>query len=157
MEPVAILIGTVIAILAGAFIVRPLSAYRPERLREVDRERSTLQAEQDRILALIEELEMDHAIGKILDEDYEVERSRLLQQGAKNLKKLDELQIDTVPEDVQGRRSLEDELEASVATLREKKLGKGQSFCGNCEAKVLVGDRFCVVCGEKLSPQEVRG
>ncbi len=157
MDLVAILIGIAIATIAGVFIVRPLTAYRHEGIREVDRERSSLQAQQDRILASIEELDMDHAIGKVDDEGYEEERSRLLQQGAENLKALDELLKMSLANDERGdgERSSEDELEAAVAQLRQATIRRGQDHCAHCGAKVLVGDRFCVACGAKLSAQEI--
>jgi hypothetical protein len=158
MDLVAILMGTAIAISAGAFIMRPLTEDRPEGYREEDRELSSMRAEHDRILDLIEELEMDHAIGKVLDEDYQTQYSRLMQQGAENLKMMDELQKDSAveAEASQRIRSLEDELEASVAKFRTEQPQRGQEFCSQCGAKILVGDRFCVACGAKLSAQEDR-
>ena len=158
MDLVAILIGTAIAISAGAFILRPLTEDRPGGYREEDRELSSMRAEQDRILDLIEDLEMDHAIGKVLDEDYQMQYSRLMQQGAENIKMMDELRADTAiaAEETQKMHSLEDELEASVAKFRTTQPQPGQEFCGQCGAKILVGDRFCIVCGAKLSAQEDR-
>jgi uncharacterized membrane-anchored protein YhcB (DUF1043 family) len=158
MDLVALLMGLVIAIFTGAFIIRPLTEERPEGYREEDRELSSMQAEQDRILDLIEELEMDHAIGKVFDEDYQMQYSRLMQQGAENLKMMDELRKDSAIEGEEAQRihSLEDELEVSVAKLRSVKPQRGQDFCGHCGAKILVGDRFCVACGAKLSAQEDR-
>jgi len=157
MDLVAILIGIAVAIIAGIFIVRPLSTYRPAGIREIDRKHSSLQAQQDRILASIEELDMDHAIGKIHDEGYAEERARLMRQGAENLKALDELLERSHANDGwgDGERSLEDELEASVSKLRQNKLRRRQDYCAHCGAKVLVGDRFCVACGAKLSKEEM--
>ena len=158
MDLVAILICTAIAILAGFFILQPFTDFHPERVREVDQELSSKQAEHDRILALIEELEMDHAIGKILDEDYQMERSQLMRQGAENLKAMDVLRERAFSkmEQDERARSLDDELEAAVTQLRQVKGRQGGQFCAHCGAKVLVGDRFCVACGEKLSGNESR-
>ncbi len=159
MDLVAILLGMAIAILAGSFILRPLTENHPAGYREADRELSSMQAEQDRILDLIEELEMDHAIGKVLDDDYQLQYSHLMQQGAENLRWMDELRVDSAHEgqEAQRGRSLEEELEASVAKLRSDNSQRGQDFCSDCGAKILVGDRFCVVCGAKLSAPEDRG
>ncbi len=157
MDLVAILIGIAVAMIAGIFIVRPLTAHRPEGIREMDRKRSSLQAQQDRILASIEELDMDHAVGKIHDEDYEEERARLMRQGTENLKALDEFLERSLANDERedGECSPEDELEASVAKLRQTTLRRRQDYCALCGAKVLVGDRFCVACGAKLSDERM--
>lgn len=156
MDLTAILIGMAIALLAGTFIVRPLADQRHERLEIADHRLSSLQADQDRILTLIEELDLDHAVGKVLDKDYHVERSRLMRQGAENLKVMDELMRDSPLADEPGgrERSLEDELEASVAKYRRSMSHTGHDFCGNCGEQILIGDRFCVACGTKLSTLE---
>jgi hypothetical protein len=158
MDPAAILVGLVIGAIAAIIIARPLGGHRLEGLHAFDQELSSLQAEHDRILTLIEELEMDHAIGKILDEEYKVERARLMKQGAENLRLMDELLPAHSGEDEQGvlQKSLEDELEAAVTKFRQTKIQPGPDHCGQCGAKILVGDRFCAACGAKISPPEDR-
>ena len=159
MDVGSILIGLALAILVGAFIARPITERSFRVMRVSDRELSSMQAEQDRILSLIEELEMDHAIGKILDDDYQAQRTWLMQQGAENLKRIDALLVRSTPHesDRPMNRSLEEELEASVKQLRAGKQQEGQRFCGSCGARIVPGDRFCVECGVDLSMQEVGG
>ena len=57
-----------------------------------DHELSSLLAERDRALNALQELDFDHALGKIPEEDYPAQRQRLLEYGAEVLRKLDALQ-----------------------------------------------------------------
>ena len=156
MELGSILIGLSLVILAGAYIARPLIEQGVDSISSADFELSSMQAEQDRILALIEELEMDHAIGKILDEDYQAERAWLMQQGAENLKRIDAFQLSLgAPESPRTlASSLEDELEVSVAKLRSGASKTGRNFCSSCGTEINPSDNFCVNCGANLSIEE---
>jgi len=58
---------------------------------QVDHERSNLLAERDRILAAIQELDFDFILGKVLEETYTPQRSRLLMRGAEVLRRLDSI------------------------------------------------------------------
>ena len=57
-----------------------------------DHNRSSLLAEYDRLLNALQELEFDHALNKIPEEDYPLQRTALLQAGTEVLKKLDAIQ-----------------------------------------------------------------
>ena len=46
-----------------------------------DHQRSVLLAERDRVLNSIQELEFDHAMGKISDDEYPEQRAQLVQSG----------------------------------------------------------------------------
>jgi hypothetical protein len=117
-------IGSVFLILAlmilvGLFIGRPfferqgtantsaISAGGQE-----DHEHSALLAERDRILNALQELDFDHVLGKIPDEDYPAQRAQLLQRGAEVLRKLDAWQAETVGQEAEER------LEAAIAARR---------------------------------------
>jgi hypothetical protein len=52
---------------------------------------SALQAERDRVINSLQELDFDFKLGKIPAEDYPEQRAALLQKGADVLRKLDEL------------------------------------------------------------------
>ncbi len=115
-------IGSIFLILAlllvvGVFISRPF--FEKEAVPVVDpaadeqgHELSSLLAERDRLLNALQELDFDHALGKIPEEDYPAQRAMLLTQAAAVLKNLDELQA------VSDADEMERRLEAAIAARR---------------------------------------
>ena len=79
---------------------------------EEEHELSTLLAERDRLLNALQELDFDHALGKIPDEEYPIQRAFLLQHGAEVLRELDAYQAETPQNDA------EDRIEAVIAARR---------------------------------------
>ncbi|MBN1147392.1 MAG: zinc-ribbon domain-containing protein [Anaerolineales bacterium] len=165
-------------ILVGLFISRPLLE-RQETLAEVslvsqDRERSALLAERDRILNALQELDFDHALGKIPEQDYPGQRAFLLQRGADVLRRLDSLQpeveeaqdkMGVYAEAAIARRSQpaagrgvsaavaapDDELEVLLANRRRVRQEKAAGFCPQCGGPVRKSDRFCPKCGATMT------
>lgn len=102
-------------ILVGLFIGRPLIEDAKIVIKQEenkDHNRSMLMAERDRILNALQELDFDHALGKIPEEDYPQQRNVLLQRGATILRELDNLAVEKEPEAAEAR------LEAAVAARR---------------------------------------
>jgi len=79
---------------------------------EEEHQVSALLAERDRLLNTLQELDFDHALGKIPDEDYPAQRAVLLRSGADVLKKLDGLQARPADDDIEAR------IEAAIAARR---------------------------------------
>ncbi|MEJ2707040.1 MAG: zinc ribbon domain-containing protein [Anaerolineales bacterium] len=77
-----------------------------------EHELSSLMAERDRLLNALQELDFDHALGKIPDEDYPHQRSILLHKGAEILREIDQFQAEATAEDAEAR------LEAAIAARR---------------------------------------
>jgi rubrerythrin len=77
-----------------------------------EHELSSLMAERDRLLNALQELDFDHTLGKIPDEDYPHQRSLLLHKGAEVLRQIDQLQEETSRGDAEAR------LEAAIAARR---------------------------------------
>jgi hypothetical protein len=169
-------------VLVGLFISRPLFENRetvPElSINNYDHERSALLAERDRILNALQELDFDHALGKIPEEDYPGQRAYLLQRGADTLRKLDTFQADNDLEQdeiearieaaVVARRaerasaaptrgvsssvaSPDDELEVMLANRRRARGDKAAGFCPQCGGPMQKSDRFCPRCGAKVN------
>lgn len=103
-------------VVVGLFISRPFFERQARPVTEAEHQRSTLLAERDRILNALQELDFDHALGKLPEEDYPSQRALLLQQGADVLRKLDAFQ----PAAQHGAFSEEAEarLEAAIAARR---------------------------------------
>jgi hypothetical protein len=67
----ALVLGAVLAVVAVAFVARPLLREGPEETLEApEQHRLELAEERDRALAALKELEFDHRTGKVSDEDY---------------------------------------------------------------------------------------
>ena len=103
-------------ILVGLFISRPFfeqkKAVLTYEVDSLDHQRSTLLAERDRILNALQELDFDHAMGKIPEDEYPVQRALLVQSGAQVLRQLDTLQLGAAGDDVDVR------LEAAIEARR---------------------------------------
>ena len=87
-----------------------------------DHERSALLAERDRTLSALHELDFDFTLGKVPQEDYQGQRTVLLQNGAEVLRKLDAIGADS--NRVEGGmdrpapETVEERIEAAVAARR---------------------------------------
>ena len=114
-------IGSLLLILAllivvGWFIVRPLFERQATIVNALpdqqDHAYSALLAERDRILNALQELDFDHALGKIPEDDYPAQRAILVQQGAQVLRQLDEFNQQPDSQDQEAR------LETAIAARR---------------------------------------
>lgn len=171
MEIGALLITLALALLAALYISRPFADERAHHLlkhqnalAEGEQRVSALLAERDRVLAALQELDFDHQLGKISDEDYPAQRAALLQTGAGLLKALDEAG-QAAPRKSAGQPVLTDpylrrlnlptdDLEARIAAHRARRTGKSAGFCPQCGKPVQKSDRFCSRCGTTLDPAE---
>jgi hypothetical protein len=119
-------VGAIFLVLAVALVVgiyvsrpffsRPAAASKKTHTRatsEDETQRSTLMAERDRVLTSLQDLEFDHSLGKIPEEDYPYQRAAFLHEGSEILRKLDEM--DPHPA---ASMSAEERLEAEVAARR---------------------------------------
>ncbi len=165
-------------LLVAAFISRPLlDAPQPELQALPDRDEyalSALLAERDRVMNTLQELDFDHTLGKIPEEDYPAQRTALLQRGADILRQLDALQPQalTAAEDSSEQASAssqqestrpvtqngngrvvvteDDDLEVVIANRRRERKEKASGFCPKCGGPVMQSDRFCPKCGARL-------
>jgi zinc-ribbon domain len=173
MDLATVLVLAAMLILTAAFIARPLAAGEGRAVGESERRLSALAAQQDQILAFLSELDADFAMGKILPEDHQQQRSEWLTRGAGVLKEIDQLRA--VPE----RSALETHLEEEVARLRaglggetasdlearlerevarrRGRLDATSAFCGHCGNALVEGDRFCPRCGTPVPESEASG
>ncbi len=166
---VAVVLGVAVFV-GGPFIHSPRARAAAHRLdTPQDHARSALLAERDRVLTALQELDFDHTLGKIPEDDYPAQRMALLQSGADVLRKLDEMEPAT------GRTSAEsrleaavaarradarrdnapaaapaDELEAQIAARRRAREEKSAGFCPKCGKPVQKSDAFCPRCGATL-------
>ena len=116
----ALFLVLALAVAVALFIGRPFLAQTQSESDEVaaaedllEHRRSTLLAERDQVLGTLQELEFDYTLGKIPAEDYPVQRTELLKKGSFVLRQLDALQPN-----LQQSSSVEDRIEAAVASRR---------------------------------------
>ena len=149
---ILILIG--LTLLVVAFIARPLAERRSRLVTPEEHRLSGLQAERDKILAMIREVEMDHAMGKIPDGDFETQRAALVARGSSVLREID------AQAGASASPAAADDLDAAIeaaVTARRAPAGGGKAagFCTTCGQAQQAGDRFCSRCGAP-APQEAR-
>lgn len=170
-------------LLVSIFIARPLIDRKAVIVSAVsdqtEHELSSLLAERDRVLASLQELDDDYALGKISEEEYPQLRMRLLQRGTDILRQLDEYAAYTPDREMEERIEAEiaerkaalivegwntqkrkpsalvadadDEVEVQLAARRRNRHDKSAGFCPQCGRPVQVSDRFCPKCGNALA------
>jgi hypothetical protein len=150
------------------YIARPLMERRATAVTAEEHEISALLAERDRVLNALQELEFDHILGKVPEEQYPTQRTNLMRYGAEILRQIDEYEgtpdeatvDDRIEAAIASRKATttvidpDDELEVMIATRRREQKSNGQSktggFCPQCGNCVQENDRFCPKCGEAL-------
>ena len=123
------------------FVFRPLfvdrgtleqTSRRENRRRELIEERETL-------LEVIRELDFDHRMGKVEEEDYREARARYESQAIEVMKAVDK---------TNGKPDrIEDQVEAEIASLRRSGKGGEARKCAECGASLSADARFCDQCG----------
>jgi septum formation topological specificity factor MinE len=116
MDIGSILILLALTILVGLFVARPILEHKSSSVSQEEQELSTLLAERDRTLLALQELDFDYSLGKIPEEDYPIQRWRMLDYGADILRKLDHLQ--PAIRSTQTAMNAEDRLEQAIAERR---------------------------------------
>lgn len=174
-------LGSIFLILAlfipvALFILRPIVERRLATISQSGQDISNLLAERDHIIASIRELDDDYNLGKILTDDYPVQRLALLQNGADILQRIDNFQgnltnleaddhleatilahhqnLEAPPSAKKNGNSVapvpDDDLEQRIASRRRSMDGKAGGFCPKCGRPVQAADRFCPRCGASL-------
>jgi hypothetical protein len=176
MEIAAILLTLGVTIIVGLYLYAPLLERRAQRVTEEEHELSTLMAERDRVVNSLQELDFDHKLGKIPEEDYPAQRANLLQRGADILRRIDSFTPALTPSPspagrgesdaesrlenaIAARRAdssvktpelADDDLESLIVARRKSRKDKSAGFCPKCGKPVMASDRFCPSCGKAL-------
>ncbi len=150
----AIFIGIAMLMLAIPFVINPLIKGKLEDLpaQTIDETDSTGNRHGEVLLAL-RDLEFDHQVGKIIDEDYANLRASLMHQAAVALEKEEKLDAEVearLEQAIHLRR--EKRSEANVCTQCGSALDRSDRFCRRCGQPV---ERACPKCGGKLQPTDL--
>ncbi len=164
MDLGALLLVAAVAVVVGLYVFMPYGERTARRVTRQEHNISALMAERDSILTALQELEMDHLLGKIPAEDYPTQRAALMKAGVDVLKELDALTGKTDDRSAENRMEEaartqaaaaeaavgEDDLEALIAKRRAQRRRRSAGFCPQCGRAVLEKDRFCAHCGYVL-------
>ena len=129
------------------YICRPLFVKRDDKKIQKTKRKgrhAVLLEHRDSFYSAIKELDFDHRMGKVEDEDYQRMREDYTQRAATVLKELDRSD---------GRSRIAGEIEREVDAVRKKSQPKAQAggvFCTSCGARIKDKDRFCAQCGSKI-------
>ncbi len=138
MDLPALLFFLALVLLVAAYLARPLLLERLAQPSPEEVRRAELLVERETVLAALHELDLDHAMGKLTDEDYRALRAGWLARGAAVLRALDELKAASPAADPEAW------LEAEVARRRSRR-------CARCGRAAGPEDRFCAACGAPLA------
>ncbi len=151
----------VVLVIVGLFVARPFVESRREPAKKGE-EDSSLLAERERALTLLQELDFDYSLGKVPEEDYTAQRALLLRKGAEVLRRLDEAHgTQAGAEKETGPRQAavnappvatisDEDLEDLIAKRHAVRKDKAAGFCPECGKPVLKSDRFCPSCGAAM-------
>jgi len=179
LELLAILIGVVLLAGVGFYVSRPLLQAK-QLTRAGSADASSLEAQRESLYMQIKELDLDHATGKVNDEDYAHLRVELVAQAAEVLKLIDGVattsadipatapavaQNDDVEAMIAARRKTRSvpaakpadaDVEAAIAARRKTTTPVASpAACPKCGKPVSSDDAFCAKCGAALQPQAV--
>lgn len=156
MEIGAIFLTFAVLILSALFVSKPfLFPTRNHKAEAENAEISSLLAEKDRFLGLIQDLEQDHNLGKITDLDYPEMRADLMLKASKTLRKIEELETVLHLETSRSRAykpvaEKTIELDDLLAIRRSQKKDRTDGFCPYCGKPITKVDKFCSHCGKKI-------
>ena len=166
MDLGAILLTLAVTILVGLFIARPFIQHRKNPgVINANHELSALLAKREQYIEAIQELDFDHALGKIPQEDYPTTRANLIRRAALVMKELSEMQhtgkspaeLDSMleaeisakqSEAAQAAASSDDDIEDMLAARRATRKERSTGFCPNCGKPIFNSDKFCPSCGK---------
>lgn len=166
MQIVSFFLALVLLLFVGLYLYAPFLERRARRVTAEEHETSTLLAERERAIAVLQELDFDYKLGKVPEEDYPNQRALLLQRGADILRRLDELAPKKTASDedarieraVAARRKKnaaapvsDEDLEALISARRRGRKTKAAGFCPKCGKPVMAVDKFCPSCGKALA------
>lgn len=169
MEPmlwITLLVALLLSLAALAYVVLPLLAKQPPLLPVEDDRLTDLLARKDSAVRAIKELEFDHQVGKISEEDYQRFNQRLSRQAITLIQQLEKI----TPESA----ALDEQLEIEIAQRRQAHpAAKPQKvtpsvavhtsittatavtrFCTECGAKIDANFKFCASCGAPVKAVE---
>lgn len=153
-------------------LVRPLlNGARTESQEE--QSLTELKDEREQILNALQELDFDHLLGKVHEEEYPSQRRDLLRRGAEILEKIDSFKPPSATQKIRRKITKavsetssamhatkpgkeltlyeDDSIEDRIAARRAARKDKIAGFCPKCGKLNQISDKFCHHCGYILN------
>ena len=173
----AILIGLIILAAIAFYVSRPLLQARAANTAA---DTLTLESQRESLYTQIKELDLDHATGKVNDEDHARLRADLVAQAAAVLKQIDGVAKSSAPKaapaaqaDVEALiaarrktrsttaattstapKTADSDIEAAIASRRKTAAPAASALaCPKCGKPINSEDAFCAKCGTALQTQ----
>src|SRR5574341_2510077 len=152
MDVAAIGVGLLVAGAVAVFVAWPWRArpvtHQPESDLAVSLRGSggeTLVKRREAVLAALRDLDFDHGVGKVAEEDYAPLRRALLAEAAGVMSQLDE-------EQAKAEADLDARIEAEVLGVRQTlRAEREDDICPACGRRSRSGDAYCAGCGTQLN------
>ena len=147
MDTVVIAACIALFMTSVGFIVVPLlnpKNYASVALHQNNRQWLALQERKEQLYASIRELELDHSMGKLADQEFQLHRHNLEDEAIVVLGKLDESGIHEESNNLHAR--IERDISKLPLQRSEHEAGAG-GFCASCGAEIAADHRFCPHCG----------
>lgn len=155
----AILVGLGMLGISLPFIISP---FRQNHTKNLKKSRTHVQYEEGRVatLSALRDLDFDHKIGKVIDEDYLPARAQLLAEAAQYIQQQEE-EEHKLEALIQARRASKDancqqcgaSMEAGQRFCTKCGTPASSEACPSCGKNFRAGDHFCPVCGSRLEVQ----
>lgn len=141
MQIIAILIGLVLLAAIAFYVSRPIVQQR--RGGADATVMASLEAQRDAVYSQIRELDMDHATGKMNDEDYQQARTDLVSQAATLLKQIDGVGAAPIAPAAMATATLPaaDDVEALIAARRKAAVKPAAVQSGRDAAEAVIAAR----------------
>lgn len=134
-----ILIGILIFVAVYYYLFAPLVSGQPESAQVVRSSADSIEnlsLKKEEILLTLKDLEFDHELKKLSDDDFHHIYDETLQEGAQVLRQIDE-------------EKARQEKASSVLTPTSQEL-KAAKFCSECGERLAASAKFCAQCGTKI-------
>jgi NADH pyrophosphatase NudC (nudix superfamily) len=158
LEAIFLLLGVIVIVVV--VVAQPFAEHWRVKIQS-GHELSVLEANRENVLNALQELDFDHKLGKVPEDEYTSQRGNLLIVGADVLRQLDELQrsqLVSSAEPIQAagmespyKQLADDDLEELIAKRRATHQQKAAGFCPKCGKPVILTDPFCPACGQAIN------
>lgn len=165
MDSGALLLLIAFGLITGAYIFHPFIVDKrggvkfyprgAEKAQTYNQQISTLLAQKEQMLTVIQELDFDRDTGKLPEELHRTQRVEMLHKAAAILKQLDDLgykepEKKTSFEKSKNGKADYDDLDEMIARRKMAKTSKAEGFCTKCGNAIQASDRFCPKCGKTI-------
>jgi hypothetical protein len=140
------------------FVLFPIFARASEvsqRPTEVAQERKSLSEKKDRLYEAIKDVEFEYQAGKLSDTDYESVRADFLNQAAKVIARLDEIDksdvVGAAATPKKASEAVQRSEESPPNTDPESTEAASGTSCPSCEQPNPAGAQFCMHCGSEMT------